>query len=86
MPRNPGGLSLRNVYLGLVLLRLVFAIFGTGYIHPDEYFQNGEASAGTNRVSELLSTILEQFWQQDMSSDSTLGRLGSGILSSHVVQ
>ena len=31
--------------MGLVLLRLGCAVFGTGYIHPDEYFQNGEALA-----------------------------------------
>ena len=35
------------VYLGLVFLRICFALCGTGYIHPDEYFQNGEVVAGT---------------------------------------
>lgn len=38
--------SLRSIYLGLVITRVCFALFGTGYIHPDEYFQNGEAIAG----------------------------------------
>ncbi|KAI0704217.1 Alg9-like mannosyltransferase family-domain-containing protein [Cerioporus squamosus] len=41
-----GRLNPRVVYSGLVLLRLCFALFGTGYIHPDEWFQNGEAIAG----------------------------------------
>lgn len=41
-----GRLSLRSIYLGLVIARVCFAFFGTGYIHPDEYFQNGEAIAG----------------------------------------
>ena len=39
--------KLPMVYLGLVFLRICFALFGTGYIHPDEYFQNGEVVAGT---------------------------------------
>ncbi|KAM5546079.1 hypothetical protein V8D89_000205 [Ganoderma adspersum] len=38
--------KLSAVYLGLVFLRVCFALFGTGYVHPDEYFQNGEAIAG----------------------------------------
>ncbi|KAI9060016.1 glycosyltransferase family 22 protein [Trametes sanguinea] len=40
--------SLRYAYLGLVTLRVCFAFLGTGYIHPDEYFQNGEVVAGNN--------------------------------------
>ncbi|RPD60643.1 hypothetical protein L226DRAFT_545128 [Lentinus tigrinus ALCF2SS1-7] len=39
-------LNPRVVYSSLLLLRLCFALFGTGYIHPDEWFQNGEAMAG----------------------------------------
>ena len=38
--------KLPMVYLGLVFLRICFALFGTGYIHPDEYFQNGEVEGG----------------------------------------
>ena len=38
--------SLRRIYFVLVVLRAWFALFGTGYIHPDEYFQNGEVMAG----------------------------------------
>lgn len=34
------------VYTGLITLRVVLAILGTAYIHPDEYFQNGEVTAG----------------------------------------
>ena len=34
------------IYFSLVLLRIGFALFGTAYIHPDEYFQNGEVAAG----------------------------------------
>ncbi|KAI0634585.1 Alg9-like mannosyltransferase family-domain-containing protein [Trametes polyzona] len=36
----------RYAYLGLVILRVLSAFLGTGYIHPDEYFQNGEVTAG----------------------------------------
>ncbi|KAH9925027.1 Alg9-like mannosyltransferase family-domain-containing protein [Epithele typhae] len=35
-----------NVYIALVILRTCFALYGTGFIHPDEYFQNGEVTAG----------------------------------------
>ena len=35
-----------RIYATLALLRAVFAFVGTGYIHPDEYFQNGEITAG----------------------------------------
>lgn len=42
--------ALRNglvkYYAALVVARVVFAFAGTGYIHPDEYFQNGEVTAG----------------------------------------
>ena len=34
------------IYTGLITLRVVLAILGTAYIHPDEYFQNGEVTAG----------------------------------------
>ena len=34
-------------YAGLWLLRIWFALYGTAYIHPDEYMQNGEVTAGT---------------------------------------
>ena len=35
-----------RIYAALVVARVIFAFFGTGYIHPDEYFQNGEVVAG----------------------------------------
>ena len=35
-----------RLYALLVIARVVFAFLGTGYIHPDEYFQNGEVTAG----------------------------------------
>ena len=38
--------NFRITYAGLLIARFCFAIFGTGYIHPDEYFQNGEVTAG----------------------------------------
>jgi hypothetical protein len=38
--------SFRTTYAGLLILRACFAVFGTGFIHPDEYFQNGEVTAG----------------------------------------
>ncbi|KIJ16432.1 glycosyltransferase family 22 protein [Paxillus involutus ATCC 200175] len=34
------------VYITLWLIRVCFALFGTGYIHPDEHMQNGEITAG----------------------------------------
>lgn len=37
---------LGRIYRALVALRIIFAVLGTGYIHPDEYFQNGEITAG----------------------------------------
>lgn len=42
--------SFRGAYAGLLILRACFAIFGTGYIHPDEYFQNGEVTAGESHL------------------------------------
>lgn len=37
----------QSVYVGLWLIRIWFALYGTGYIHPDEHMQNGEVTAGT---------------------------------------
>ncbi len=34
------------VYANLIALRVALAFLGTAYIHPDEYFQNGEVTAG----------------------------------------
>lgn len=36
-----------RAYAGLWLVRIWFALYGTGYIHPDEHMQNGEVTAGT---------------------------------------
>ncbi|KAI1792690.1 Alg9-like mannosyltransferase family-domain-containing protein [Ganoderma leucocontextum] len=52
--------KLLEVYIGLVFLRLCFALFGTGYIHPDEYFQNGEAIA-----SQTLDLHTWLTWEWD---------------------
>ena len=35
-----------RIYAALVAARITSAFLGTGYIHPDEYFQNGEVTAG----------------------------------------
>lgn len=35
-----------RIYCGLIVLRVISAFAGLGYIHPDEYFQNGEVTAG----------------------------------------
>ncbi|KAI0649779.1 Alg9-like mannosyltransferase family-domain-containing protein [Trametes meyenii] len=40
-------INLKALYAVLAVVRAVFALFGPGYIHPDEYFQNGEAVAGS---------------------------------------
>lgn len=39
--------SFKWAYTGLWLVRIWFALYGTGYIHPDEHMQNGEVTAGT---------------------------------------
>lgn len=46
MSRAYLGTDYAKAYRVLVALRIVFAFLGTGYIHPDEYFQNGEVTAG----------------------------------------
>lgn len=63
-PHCIGRPSLRSIYLGLVIARVCFALFGTGYIHPDEYFQNGEAIAGEK----------PPMWPGGIESYSELGR------------
>jgi hypothetical protein len=52
--------SFRRPYAGLLIFRACFAIFGTGYIHPDEYFQNGEVTAG--RLNLLGFTAITLFY------------------------
>lgn len=49
-------------YAGLLIARAYFAMFGTGYIHPDEYFQNGEVTAGQIYSYHALRT-----WEWDHS-------------------
>ena len=46
-------------YVGLWLVRTWFALYGMGYIHPDEHMQNGEVTAGTLVLVQisLLLTI-----------------------------
>lgn len=36
----------KRAYIGLWLVRIWFALYGMGYIHPDEHMQNGEVTAG----------------------------------------
>ncbi|GJE93065.1 glycosyltransferase family 22 protein [Phanerochaete sordida] len=49
-------------YTLLVIARIVFAFAGMGYIHPDEYFQNGEITAGSVFGLHTLKT-----WEWDPS-------------------
>ncbi|KIJ07508.1 glycosyltransferase family 22 protein [Paxillus involutus ATCC 200175] len=42
----PASRPFKWVYIALWLIRVCFALFGTGYIHPDEHMQNGEIAAG----------------------------------------
>ncbi|EKM57319.1 uncharacterized protein PHACADRAFT_255017 [Phanerochaete carnosa HHB-10118-sp] len=54
--------SYGRLYTLLVAARVVFAFVGTGYIHPDEYFQNGEVTAGhficcVSKTSRLYENI-----------------------------
>ncbi|KAI0929168.1 hypothetical protein AcW1_006188 [Taiwanofungus camphoratus] len=55
-----GFLKLKNVYFYLLFLRICFSLFGTGYIHPDEYFQNGEVTAG-----QILGLHTLRTWEWD---------------------
>ncbi|KAH7883031.1 glycosyltransferase family 22 protein [Phlebopus sp. FC_14] len=48
--------SFKCIYLGLWLIRTCFALLGTGYIHPDEYMQNGEITAGDIFSFHVLRT------------------------------
>lgn len=41
------------VYVNLIALRVALSVLGTAYIHPDEYFQNAEVTAG--QVSRIRS-------------------------------
>ncbi|KDQ55203.1 glycosyltransferase family 22 protein [Jaapia argillacea MUCL 33604] len=50
----------RQIYRSLLVLRVFLAFWGTGYIHPDEYFQNAEVTAGPVLGWHTLST-----WEWD---------------------
>lgn len=39
--------AFRWIYAALWVIRVLFALYGTGYIHPDEHMQNAEITAGT---------------------------------------
>ncbi|EIW79621.1 glycosyltransferase family 22 protein [Coniophora puteana RWD-64-598 SS2] len=54
--------SMKVVYLALLVLRAVFALKGTGYIHPDEYMQNGEITTG-----DFLGLHVLRTWEWDHS-------------------
>jgi len=41
--------------MGLWMLRICFALLGTGYIHPDEHMQNGEVTSGESALVFLVS-------------------------------
>lgn len=46
------------IYAGLWTSRVCFALFGTGYIHPDEHMQNGEVTSG-----DLLQYYTIRTWE-----------------------
>lgn len=56
-----------RIYCALITLRVLLAFTGLGYVHPDEYFQNGEVTAGKISVHTVFSThtkctnVQEQF-------------------------
>ncbi|KZT21480.1 glycosyltransferase family 22 protein [Neolentinus lepideus HHB14362 ss-1] len=54
---------LTRLYAILVVVRILCAFWGTGYIHPDEYFQNGEVTAGDVLGLKALKT-----WEWDRVS------------------
>ncbi|TFY60431.1 hypothetical protein EVJ58_g5158 [Rhodofomes roseus] len=46
----------RRIYHLQLAVRLVFALVGPGYIHPDEHYQNAEVIAGQHTdVAVLLN-------------------------------
>ncbi|TFK51027.1 hypothetical protein OE88DRAFT_1630583 [Heliocybe sulcata] len=51
---------LTRLYTSFVMLRIFCAFWGTGYIHPDEYFQNGEVTAG-----DVLGFHVIKSWEWD---------------------
>ncbi|KAI0672169.1 Alg9-like mannosyltransferase family-domain-containing protein [Trametes maxima] len=57
---QPPFTGFKTLYVALVVLRAIFALFGLGYIHPDEYFQNGEVVAGSILGMKALLT-----WEWD---------------------
>ncbi|KAJ8597675.1 glycosyltransferase family 22 protein [Rhizopogon salebrosus TDB-379] len=50
--------TFRWIYAGLWMLRICFALLGTGYIHPDEHMQNGEVTSG-----DLLAYHTIRTWE-----------------------
>ncbi|KAH9944881.1 Alg9-like mannosyltransferase family-domain-containing protein [Amylocystis lapponica] len=59
-PTWKGGSRLRRIYISLLFLRVGVAFYSTGYIHPDEFFQNGEVMAG-----DILGLHTFRTWEWD---------------------
>ena len=64
MERRDGLLSslvsgpIPKLYWGLVVVRVISALMGMGYIHPDEYYQNGEVTAGEYALYSFSASLI----------------------------
>ncbi|KAH9930751.1 Alg9-like mannosyltransferase family-domain-containing protein [Fomitopsis serialis] len=72
MPPTASGnksINLKRIYKVLLLVRLCFALFGPGYIHPDEHYQNGEVIAG-RQLGVFTARTWE--WEPDFACRSII--------------
>ena len=59
----------RTVYICAAVMRVCLALFGTGYVHPDEYFQSSEVAA-----RDVLNVTTFTSWEFG-GNDTTGGML-----------
>lgn len=52
--------SFSRIYAALWVARILFALYGTGYIHPDEHMQNAEITA-----ADILGYYTFRSWEWD---------------------
>lgn len=65
-------LNAREVYRCAVVLRVAFVFIGSGYVHPDEYFQSSEIAA-----RDVLNVTAFTPWE--FGGNSTTGILMSSV-------
>lgn len=64
--------TLKWIYVSLWMLRICFALLGTGYIHPDEHMQNGEVTSGESESRVLIPATLTQKPEGDILGYHTI--------------